>query len=66
MEDGTVLIAYRDRTPDEICDISIVRRRNGVWSGPVNGPAIDAPANDAVNGTHRLNSDGTPATLLRF
>ena len=60
--DGTVLIAYRDRTADEIRDISIVRRHNGAWSDPVNihadgweisgcpvnGPAIDAQATDAV------------------
>ena len=60
--DGTVLVAYRDRTADEIRDISIVRRHNGVWSDPVNihadgweisgcpvnGPAIDAQANNAV------------------
>ena len=60
--DGTVLIAYRDRTADEIRDISIVRRYNGVWSDPVkihadgweisgcpvNGPAIDAHATNAV------------------
>ena len=59
---GTVLIAYRDRTADEIRDISIVRRHNGIWSDPVNvhadgweisgcpinGPAIDAQATDAV------------------
>jgi len=50
------IIAYRDRSPDEIRDISIVRRVNGRWSAPVsvskdqwkiaacpvNGPAIDA------------------------
>ncbi|MDG2404212.1 MAG: exo-alpha-sialidase [Paracoccaceae bacterium] len=60
--DGTILVAYRDRTADEIRDISIVRRHNGVWSDPVNihadgweisgcpvnGPAIDAQANNAV------------------
>ena len=60
--DETVLIAYRDRTADEIRDISIVRRHNGAWSDPVNihadgweisgcpvnGPAIDAQATDAV------------------
>ena len=59
---GTVLIAYRDRTADEIRDISIVRRHNGIWSDPlsvhadgweisgcpVNGPSIDAQATDAV------------------
>ena len=60
--DGTVLIAYRDRTANEIRDISIVLRHNGAWSDPVNihadgweisgcpvnGPAIDAQATDAV------------------
>jgi hypothetical protein len=60
--DGTVLIAYRDRTVDEIRDISIVRRHKDAWSDPVNvhadgckisgcpvnGPAIDAQATDVV------------------
>lgn len=55
-EHDTVLVAYRDRTADEIRDISIVRFREGRWSDPltvhadgweisgcpVNGPAIDA------------------------
>lgn len=56
LDDGTVLLAYRDRTENEIRDISMVRRVDGVWSEPVgisgdgweisgcpvNGPAIDA------------------------
>ncbi len=56
LDDGTVLLAYRDRTEDEIRDISLVRQVDGVWSEPVgisgdgweisgcpvNGPAIDA------------------------
>jgi hypothetical protein len=56
LDDGTVLLAYRDRTEDEIRDISLVRQIDGVWSEPVeisgdgweisgcpvNGPAIDA------------------------
>lgn len=56
LDDGTVLLAYRDRTADEIRDISLVRRVDGTWSEPVgisgdgweifgcpvNGPAIDA------------------------
>lgn len=54
-DDGPI-IAYRDRTTDEIRDISVVRRVDGRWSAPtpvsndnwkiaacpVNGPAIDA------------------------
>lgn len=54
-EDGPVVV-YRDRSEDEIRDISIQRRVNGRWSGPqtvvrdgwkingcpVNGPAVAA------------------------
>jgi hypothetical protein len=50
------IIAYRDRSPDEIRDISVIRRVDGKWTAPqpvsrdgwkidacpVNGPAIDA------------------------
>lgn len=53
-EDGTLLVAYRDRTPAEIRDIHMVRRHGAVWSSPalvhgdgweihgcpVNGPAL--------------------------
>ena len=60
--DGTILVAYRDRTEDEIRDISLVRRIEGLWSDPilvhedgweisgcpVNGPAIDARDTNAV------------------
>jgi hypothetical protein len=55
LEDGTLVAVYRDRSPDEIRDIAIMRRAGG-WSEPrpvhednwkiegcpVNGPAIDA------------------------
>lgn len=61
-EDGTLLVAYRDRTAGEIRDISVVRRVEGSWTEPrrvhadgweisgcpVNGPAIDAIGSDAV------------------
>jgi len=60
--DGTVLVAYRDRTAEEVRDISLVRLVDGVWSEPasvhadgweidgcpVNGPAIDAAGGLAV------------------
>jgi hypothetical protein len=50
------VIAYRDRTPEEIRDIAVVRRVDGSWTAPktvhddnwhieacpVNGPAVDA------------------------
>lgn len=60
--DGTLLVAYRDRTDAEIRDIAVVRQVAGEWmqpnivhddgweiSGcPVNGPAIDAFGETAV------------------
>ncbi|HXV76916.1 MAG TPA: sialidase family protein [Candidatus Polarisedimenticolaceae bacterium] len=52
---GTPVVVYRDRTDDEVRDISIVRREDDAWSEPVavhhddwrmpacpvNGPAVD-------------------------
>ena len=51
-----LLVAYRDRSPEEVRDISLVRFANGIWSAPyplaqdgweiagcpVNGPALAA------------------------
>ena len=51
-----MLVAYRDRSPEEVRDISLLRRAEGLWSEPyplhrdgwkipgcpVNGPALDA------------------------
>ncbi len=59
---GIVLVVYRDRTADEVRDISVVRLVDGAWSEPasihadgweisgcpVNGPAIDTAGERAV------------------
>src|SRR3546814_4957902 len=56
------LLAYRDRTVDEIRDIHVARLEDGAWRTlpavhadnwkiagcPVNGPAIAAAGNDAI------------------
>ena len=77
--DGTVLVAYRDRTKDEIRDISLVRMINGVWSDPtivhedgweisgcpVNGPAIDAQDTNAVVSWF-TEAGGVPAVKVAF
>jgi len=56
LTDQGIVVAYRDRTDDEIRDISIVRQVNGSWTKPqtifpdnwkiagcpVNGPAVQA------------------------
>lgn len=61
-ESGIVLVAYRDRSAEEIRDISLIRQVDGVWSEPstvhadgweisgcpVNGPAIDTAGERAV------------------
>jgi hypothetical protein len=61
-DQGSVLVVYRDRTPEEIRDISIVRKTGQGWSEPrtvgvdgwhiegcpVNGPAIDAAGDNTV------------------
>jgi hypothetical protein len=62
MTDAGPVIVYRDRSPDEIRDISIARLVEGEWTSPVsvhhdgweipgcpvNGPAIDAIGSDVV------------------
>jgi hypothetical protein len=76
---GDVLVAYRDRSADEIRDIYVVRRRGGVWSEPipvhgdaweisgcpVNGPSIDAHADSAVVAWFTA-ADNIPAVKVAF
>lgn len=79
LADGTVLLAYRDRTEDEIRDISLVRQVDGVWSEPVgisgdgweisgcpeNGPAIDAH-DSRVALVWFTAANGIPAVRMAF
>ncbi len=60
--DSVVLVVYRDRSPDEVRDMGIIRRVDGVWESPsilhsdgwqiagcpVNGPAISAQPDGRV------------------
>lgn len=60
--DGGAVVVYRDRSPKEVRDISVVRRRGSQWSAPkplhgdgwsiegcpVNGPQIDSRGKQAV------------------
>ena len=36
LDDGALVVAYRDRTDAEIRDISVVRQSAGLWADPVN------------------------------
>src|SRR5205814_669732 len=54
-----ILVAYRDRSPDEVRDIFTVRLVNGRWSSPspvhsdgwkINGCPVNGPAVDASQG----------------
>lgn len=74
-----LIAAYRDRSPDEVRDISVVRQRGGggTWTAPVrvaadgwiyracpvNGPAITA-AGRAVAVAWFTGADGTPRVKL--
>ena len=76
---GSVLVAYRDRTDAEVRDISIVRRQDGLWSKPklvhqdgweisgcpVNGPAIAALGQTAVVAWFTA-ADDIPAVKVAF
>ncbi len=77
--DGTVLVAYRDRTNEEVRDISVVRRKDGKWSKPsivhhdgweisgcpVNDPAIDAFGRTTVVAWFTAVND-VPAVKVAF
>lgn len=76
---GATLIAYRDRSPEEVRDISIVRRREGAWSDPaplsedgwtipgcpVNGPALSAGA-EGVAAAWFTDARDTAAVFAAF
>ncbi len=73
------VVAYRDRTADEIRDISVVQFVNGAWSAPrsvhndgwrmascpVNGPAIAANGNQVAVGWFTAARD-TTRVLVAF
>jgi len=75
--DGSVLLAYRDRSADEVRDISILRWRAGappepVWSSgdgwrimgcPVNGPALAAAGGRVGVAWFTLGADGGARVL---
>ncbi len=77
--DGTVLLAYRDRTVDEVRDISVVRRVDGIWTAPkpvsgdgwkidgcpVNDPAISARGDHAAL-VWFTGAGGVPAVKMAF
>ena len=77
--EGTIILAYRDRTVAEIRDISIVRRVDGQWTDPmpvsgdgweisgcpVNGPAIAAQGDKAAL-VWFTAADGIPAVRIAF
>lgn len=77
--DGSVILIYRDRTADDVRDISVVRYLDGAWTAPstirddgwqisgcpVNGPEIDARGTDAVAAWFTAPDD-IPAVYVAF
>lgn len=79
--DGTIVIAYRDRSDDDAVDVAVVRRdQSGNWSGPAvvheddwsfNGPLVNGPAlaadEDWLVAAWFLNlPEGEPAIRVAF
>jgi hypothetical protein len=73
------LLAYRDRTPEEIRDIAVTRLQHGTWTAPrmvhgdewkmpacpVNGPAISANGDDVLVGWYTAAKDVPTLKLAR-
>jgi len=76
----TLLVAYRDRSPDEVRDTAVVRRSDGAWSVPVsvstegwridgcpvNGPALDADRSGRAALAWFSAPDEKPVVKLAF
>jgi len=74
-----LVVAYRDRSPEEIRDIAVVRRAGGVWTSPVrvapdnwhypgcpvNGPALSA-SGDTVAIAWFTAPDGGPRVFVAY
>ena len=78
--DGSVLVAYRDRSQEEIRDMSIVRYTDSVWSSPVtiandgwniagcpvNGPALSASKSLVAASWFTMGADSQARVLCAF
>lgn len=76
---GAALVAYRDRSADEVRDIAVVRAEGALWSEPrpvhadgwtihgcpVNGPALDAMGERVVAAWYTAAAD-TPRVRVAF
>jgi len=72
-----ITVVYRDRSPNEVRDISLVRRKNGLWQNPVdiskdnwkitgcpvNGPAISSYNNQHAIAWYTMDQDTTKVYL---
>ncbi len=77
--DRGILVAYRDRSPDEVRDIYVTRREEGHWSEPqavhadgwhiegcpVNGPALDAQGSHVAIAWYTAPAD-SPRVYVAF
>ncbi|MCH9024872.1 MAG: exo-alpha-sialidase, partial [candidate division Zixibacteria bacterium] len=78
--DGSILVAYRDRTDEEIRDMSIVRYSDSAWSSPapissdnwniagcpVNGPALSASNSMVAASWFTMGNDSKARVLCAF
>ncbi|MEL7004694.1 MAG: exo-alpha-sialidase, partial [Bacteroidota bacterium] len=79
MTDNGPIVVYRDRSENEIRDMSIVRLVNGEWTQPktihsdrwkINGCPVNGPRADAINNTLAIawftGADDSPKVKLIF
>ncbi len=78
--DGSILVAYRDRSDEEIRDMSIVRYADSAWSSPVsiandgwniagcpvNGPALTSSASLVAASWFTMGADSKAKVLCAF
>ncbi len=78
--DGSILVAYRDRSEEEIRDMSIVRYADSVWSSPVtisndgwqiagcpvNGPALASSKSLVAASWFTMGADSKAKVLCAF
>ncbi len=77
--DGAHVVAYRDRTQDEVRDVAVLRSRGAGWEPvalepdgwtiagcPVNGPALAATDDGVALARYTEGSGGEPRVLVAF
>ncbi len=80
LDDGTLVVVYRDRSAADVRDVAVIRRVAGAWSEPtpvhddgwrivgcpVNGPALAALGSEVAVAWYTQDSGGRPHVRVAF